>query len=98
MRKRGAAQFLRRAGSRSRLYRSIREAYSFSMSFTATVENDVIKLPPHTHYPNGTTVRVELVEHPRISPEILARLKKISGRATTGLSTDEILRETRGED
>jgi 2-keto-4-pentenoate hydratase len=68
------------------------------MSFTATVENDVIKLPGDTHLPNGSTVRVELVDNPRISPEIMARLKKISGRATTGLTTDEILRETRGED
>jgi hypothetical protein len=72
------------------------------MSFTATVENDVIKLPENTHLPNGATVRVELVEHvaehPQIAPEVMARLKKISGRATTGLTTDEILRETRGED
>lgn len=67
------------------------------MSFTATVENGIIKLPEHTQYPNGTTVRVELVAHPRIAPEILARLKAASGRATTGLSTDEIMRESRGD-
>ncbi|HEV7401348.1 MAG TPA: hypothetical protein VGO11_00410 [Chthoniobacteraceae bacterium] len=82
------------------------------MSFTATVENDVIKLPESTHLPNGATVRVEVIEKkdahsgappppslgladPRISPEVRERLRKISGRATTGLSTDEILRESR---
>ena len=68
------------------------------MSFTATVENDVIKLPANTHLPNGAKVRVEIVEHPQIAPDVLAWLNRISGRATSGLSTDEILRETRGED
>lgn len=31
------------------------------MSFTATVENDTIKLPPGVHLPNGTQVAVEPV-------------------------------------
>jgi predicted DNA-binding antitoxin AbrB/MazE fold protein len=81
------------------LYQVARDGYVSAMSFTATVENDVIKLPENTHLPNGAKVRVEVVVEPApIAPEILARLKKISGRATTGLTTDEILRETRGED
>jgi hypothetical protein len=67
------------------------------MSFTATVENDLIKLPENTHLPNGSTVRIEVIESPRIAPEVLARLKRASGRATTGLTTDEIMRESRGE-
>ena len=29
------------------------------MSITATVENDIIKLPPGVHLPDGTRVRVE---------------------------------------
>jgi hypothetical protein len=29
------------------------------MSFTATVENDMIKLPPGVHLPDGTEVSVE---------------------------------------
>ena len=29
------------------------------MSFTATVENDTIKLPPGVHLPDGTEVRIE---------------------------------------
>jgi hypothetical protein len=80
------------------LYQVARDGYVPAMSFTATVENDVIKLPENTHLPNGAKVRVELVEPPRISPEVEAWLDRISGRATTGLTTDEILRETRGED
>lgn len=65
------------------------------MSFTATVENDVIKLPENTHLPDGAHVRVEVIDNPRIAPEILERLRRASGRATAGLSTDEILRESR---
>jgi len=30
------------------------------MSITATVENDIIKLPPGVHVPNGTEVEVVL--------------------------------------
>jgi hypothetical protein len=29
------------------------------MSFTATVENDTIKLPPGVHLPDGTKVQIE---------------------------------------
>lgn len=29
------------------------------MSFTATIENDIIKLPPGLHLPDGTAVSVE---------------------------------------
>lgn len=33
------------------------------MSFTATVENDTIKLPPGVHLPDGTEVSIEPREH-----------------------------------
>ena len=32
------------------------------MSFTATIENNVIKLPPGVDLPDGTEVRIEPVE------------------------------------
>ena len=32
------------------------------MSITATVENGTIRLPPDAHFPDGTEVRVEVVE------------------------------------
>ena len=35
------------------------------MSITATVENDMIRLPPGVHLPDGTTVTVESAEVPR---------------------------------
>ena len=35
------------------------------MSFTATVENDTIKLPPGLHLPDGMMVSVAAVESPR---------------------------------
>jgi hypothetical protein len=100
MRKRGAAKFVRRPdpGCRSEALRRHWTGYLPRMSFTATVENDVIKLPENTHLPNGSTVRIEVIEKPRIAPEVAAWLDKISGKATSGLSTDEIMRESRGEE
>ena len=35
------------------------------MSFTATVENDTIKLPPGLHLPDGTAVNVEPLSPPK---------------------------------
>ena len=32
------------------------------MSYTGTVENGVVKLPPEVRWPDGTTVRVEKIE------------------------------------
>ncbi len=34
------------------------------MSYTGTVENGVVKLPSEAHWPDGTTVRVELITPP----------------------------------
>jgi hypothetical protein len=33
------------------------------MSIVATVENDIIKLPPGVHVPNGTTARIVFELH-----------------------------------
>jgi hypothetical protein len=35
------------------------------MSFTASVENDTIKLPPGVHLPDGTEVSIEPRQKPR---------------------------------
>ena len=37
------------------------------MSFTATVKNDMIKLPPDVHLPDGTEV---IVEPQRLAPSL----------------------------
>lgn len=74
------------------------------MSITATVENDTIKLPEGVHLPDGTAVRVEPITA-QIAEDGAARrarmeewLKSAVGAGQTGLTTDEIMRMTRGED
>jgi hypothetical protein len=63
------------------------------MSITAIVENDTIKLP--VHVPDGTQVEITLPEAAPATPDWLRRSL---GIATSGLTTDEIMRLTRGED
>lgn len=63
------------------------------MSITATVENDTIKLP--VHVPDGTKVEIVL---PAVVSETPDWLQRAVGAATTGLTTDEIMRLSRGED
>ena len=41
------------------------------MSFTATIENDIIKLPPGLHLPDGTAVSVE-----PLPPTVPAQLRQ----------------------
>ena len=67
------------------------------MSITAIVENDTIKLPPGIHVPDGTKAEIVLQTEKAATPgpDWLARAV---GTATSGLSTDEIMRQTRGED
>lgn len=65
------------------------------MSITAIVENDTIKLPPGVHVPDGT--QAEVVFKTEAEPTVPGWLERSVGIATTGLSTNEILRETRGE-
>jgi len=70
------------------------------MSITAIVENDTIKLP--VHVPDGTRVEITLPESPATSETASENapvwLNEAVGTATSGLSTDEIMRQTRGDD
>lgn len=65
------------------------------MSITAIVENDTIKLP--VHVPDGTRVEI-VVKTEMANPPMPGWLQLAEGKATTGLSTAEIMRMTRGED
>jgi len=70
------------------------------MSITAIVENDTIKLP--VHVPDGTRVEITVThqvhETTSAKDETADWLQALVGKATSGLSTDEIMRLTRGED
>ncbi|HEV7404489.1 MAG TPA: hypothetical protein VGO11_16225 [Chthoniobacteraceae bacterium] len=68
------------------------------MSFTATVEKDVIRLPKDTHLPDGSTVRIELVATPKPAPSGKDWIARSVGVANSGLTTDEIMKLTRGEE
>lgn len=82
------------------LYASPADAYHPRMSITATVENDTIKLPVGVHLPDGTEVRIEPVPKDGTArrAQMEAWLKRAEGAGQTGLTTDEIMRMTRGED
>ena len=67
------------------------------MSITATVEKGNIKLPSDLDLPDGTQVRIELPERPASVAEFDEWLKTAAGAATSGLTTDQIMQETRGE-
>jgi hypothetical protein len=65
------------------------------MSITAIVENDIIKLP--VHVPDGTRVDIVLpVEETEMDFD--GWLAASTGIAKGRLTTDERMRETRGED
>ena len=67
------------------------------MSITAIVENDTIKLPPGVHVPDGTKAEIVLqTEDAGTAPPDW--LQRAVGTATSGMSTDEIMRMTRGEE
>ena len=61
------------------LYHGVRSAIFALMSITATVENDTIKLPAGVHLPDGTEVRVDLVEQER--PSLAERYADLIGIA-----------------
>jgi hypothetical protein len=67
------------------------------MSITATVEKGSIKLPRNLHVADGTEVRIELPEPLAGAGEFDEWLKTAAGAATAGLTTDQIMKETRGE-
>jgi len=59
------------------------------MSFTGTVENDTIKLPPGVHLPDGTKVTIEPAEKRASSadesPSLPAFMEKFAGCVNSGL-------------
>ena len=65
------------------------------MSITAIVENDTIKLP--LHVPDGTRVEITL-PRARIAEDFEEWLATSTGLAKGRFTTDERMRETRGED
>lgn len=67
------------------------------MTITARIHNHTITLPPEIEVEEGQEVAVIV---PGRSPQPTAPdwLRRAVGTATTGLSTDEIMRLTRGED
>ncbi len=65
------------------------------MTITARVHNHSIALPLDLPVAEGAEVQVTVPDRKVPLPDWLQRAV---GTATTGLSTDEILRETRGED
>ena len=61
--------------------------YTRVMSFTGTVENDTIKLPPGVHLPDGTRVTIEPREvssDPIESESLSAFLERFAGCINTG--------------
>ena len=67
------------------------------MTIHARIHNRTITLPPEIEVEEGQEVAVIVPER---SPQPTAPdwLRRAVGTATTGLSTDEIMRLTRGED
>ena len=57
------------------------------MTFTATVENGKVVLPPEVKLPSGTKVRVETLDGPLTAAPIGAKLQALDGVAS-GLPTD----------
>jgi hypothetical protein len=72
------------------------------MTITARVHNRTIALPPEVEVEEGAEVQVIV---PKAAPRPQANaapspawLRRAVGAATSGLSTEEILRASRGED
>jgi hypothetical protein len=68
------------------------------MSITATVQNGFIRLPAGVDVADGTVVQIELPEAPGSVTDFDAWLKTAAGAATSGLTTEEIMKQTRGEE
>ena len=65
------------------------------MTITVRVHNRTIAFPPEVEIEEGQEVTVVVPERKRPVP---GWLQNAVGTATSGLSTDEIMRLTRGED
>ena len=72
------------------------------MTITARVHNRFIALPANVEVAEGTEVQVIVPEADARHAEVMGEkpdwLRRSVGVATSGLSTDEIMRLTRGED
>jgi hypothetical protein len=68
------------------------------MSITATVEDNIVRIPANAHFPNGARVRIELLETPKSVSAMQEWLRNAGGAAKPGVTTADIMRETRGEE
>jgi hypothetical protein len=57
------------------------------MSYTGTIENGVVKLPPEAGWADGTRVRVEKIEAPQDRNELTRKLRQIAAQIE-GLPAD----------
>jgi hypothetical protein len=76
---------------------SLKSRYGQGMSITAIVQDDTIKLPDGVHVPDGTEVNIEVPARPT-QAQLEAWRRKAATVKLSGLTTDEIMRLTRGED
>ena len=71
------------------------------MTIKARVHNRTIVLPASVEIAEGAEVQIIVPEKPSATQSALTKipewLQKARGSATSGLSTDEIMRLTRGE-
>lgn len=58
------------------------------MSYTGTVENGVVKLPPEAHWPDGTKVRVEPLGSLADRRRLVDKLRAIADSMPRDLPTD----------
>jgi hypothetical protein len=73
--------------ARAALQTKFRGCILLFMTFTATVENGKVALPPEVNLPSGTKVRVETLENGPREESIGARLQALDGIAS-GLPVD----------
>ena len=50
------------------------------MSYTGTVENGAVKLPPEAQWPDGTTVRIEKIGPVTGRNNLTSRLRQIAAK------------------
>lgn len=58
------------------------------MSYTGTVENGVVRLPPEAHWPDGTQVRVEPLESGSDRRRLVDKLRAIAAKMPRDLPAD----------
>lgn len=74
------------------------EPYRKLMSITATIENNIVRIPADAHFPDGAHVRIELLDQPEPGSAMREWLQTAGGAAKPGVTTAAIMRETRGEE